>query len=163
MTTVTHWVVVADSSIANIYSGDAALDDLRLVLRLEHPASRLAARDLVTDDRGRTRAFKGGERSATEPHHTPHEVEVQAFAHEIAQHLRKGLVDHAYEGLVLVAPPAFLGRLKLEIDMRTSDRVVGTVAHDYVHAAPKELGDLLRRQLRERDPVRWTPDQKRGA
>ena len=159
MTTVTHWVVVADSSMAIIYSGDAALDDLSPIHRLEHPASRLATRDLVSDDRGRTRAYRGGERSATEPHHTPHEVEVQAFAHEIAQHLRKGLVEHAYEGLVLVAPPAFLGRLKLEIDIRTSDRVVGTVAHDYVHAAPEHLGDLLRRQLRERDPVRWSPSR----
>jgi protein required for attachment to host cells len=84
-------------------------------------------------------------------------VEVQAFAHEIAQHLRKGLNERAYEGLVIVAPPAFLGRLKLEIDLRTSDRVVGTIAHDYVHAAPEDLGDLLRRQLQERDPVRWAP------
>jgi protein required for attachment to host cells len=159
MTAVTHWIVVADSSTATVYSGDAALDDLRAIHRLEHPASRLAARDLVTDDRGRTQAFGGGARSATDPHHTPHEVEVQAFAHEIAQHLRKGLVEHAYEGLVLVAPPAFLGRLKLEIDLHTSDRVVGTVAHDYVHAAPGDLGDLLRRQLRERDPVRWAPSR----
>ena len=159
MTPVTHWIVVADSSTATVYSGNAALDDLRPIHRLAHPASRLAARDLVTDDRGRTRAFGGGARSATEPHHTPHEVEVQAFAHEIAQHLRKGLVEHAYEGLVLVAPPAFLGRLKLEIDIRTTDRVVGTVAHDYVHAAPADLGDLLRRHLRERAPVRWAPSR----
>ena len=159
MTPVTHWIVVADSSTATVYSGDASLDDLRSIHRLEHPASRLAARDLVSDDRGRTQAFGGGARSATEPHHTPHEVEVQAFAHEIAQHLRKGLVERAYEGLVLVAPPAFLGRLRLEIDIRTTDRVVGTVAHDYVHAAPADLGDLLRRQLRERDPVRWAPSR----
>lgn len=157
MTTVTHWVVVADSSTATIYSGDAALEDLRPLHRLEHLASRLATHDLVSDDRGRTQAFPGGARSATEPRSSPHEVEVHAFAHEIAQHLRSGLVEHAYEGLVLVAPPAFLGRLKLEIDIRTADRVVGTIAHDYVHTPTEDLGDLVRRQMHERDPVRWAP------
>jgi protein required for attachment to host cells len=157
MTPATHWVVVADSAMATIYAANAELDELHPIHRLEHPASRLATRDLVTDDRGRTQAFRGGSRSATEPQHTPHEVEVQAFAHELAQYLRKGLMEHAYEGLVLVAPPAFLGRLKLEVDVRTAERVVGSIAHDYAHSDPGQVADLILRQLRERDPVRWAP------
>ena len=44
-------------------------------------------------------------------------------------------------------------------DSSTATIYSGTVAHDYVHAEPADLGDLLRRQLQERDPVRWAPSR----
>ena len=158
MTIATHWILVADSITATIYKADARLDDLEAVVRLDHAAGRLQARDLVTDDRGRTQAYPGGARSATDPRHTPHENEVHVFAHEVAQTLRKGLTDKAFEGLVLVAPPMFLGRIRSELDVRTTDRVVGSIPHDYTREPVGDLPRLLRKNLLDRAPERWNRD-----
>src|SRR5215204_5094528 len=119
MSKATHWILVAGSASATIYAADARLDALEIVERLNHPAGRLQARDLVTDDRGRTQAYPGGAKSATEGRHTLHQNEVHVFAHEIALRLRKGHLEHAFEGLVLVSPPAMLGQLRLELDVHT--------------------------------------------
>jgi protein required for attachment to host cells len=157
MTPATHWVLVADSASAVIYTADERLEAFEPIAHLDHPASRLASRDLVTDDRGRTRAFPGGPQSATEPHHTPHQNEVHVFAHALAVRLRKGVDERAFERIVLVAPPALLGQLRLELDVHTSDRVVASIPHDYTRAKVHELPALIRRQLGERPVEHWTP------
>jgi protein required for attachment to host cells len=158
MTPATHWILVADSATATLYEADGRLDGLVVVDRLDHAAGRLPARELVTDDRGRTQAFPGGARSATEGRHTPHQNQVHAFAHQIVQRLRKGLAANAFEGLVLVAPPAMLGQIRLELDARTADRVVSSIAHDYTQHPVADLPRLLRKNLLEREPEHWKRD-----
>jgi protein required for attachment to host cells len=141
-----HWVVVADGSAAAIYAADPELEDLDPVAHLSHPESRLPARDLVSDDRGRTQSPMGP-RSATEPQQSLHDHELETFAREIAARLRKGFDDHAYESLVIAAGPAFLGHLRNVLDTRVANAVVGSVAHDYTHVAVQDLPPLLRKNL----------------
>jgi protein required for attachment to host cells len=159
MIKATHWVVVADSSTATIYASDDRLDELVPIDGFHHDRSRLPARELVSDDRGRTQALPGGARSAIERRTSLHEHEVETFAKELAQVLRKGVDDDAFEAIVLAASPVFLGHLRTELDPRTAARVVGSVAHDYTRIVLGELPALLRKSLA--DPVvHWRPASK---
>jgi protein required for attachment to host cells len=141
-----HWVVVADGSTATIYAADPTLDQLELVGNLNHHESRLPARDLVSDDRGRTQSSMGP-RSATEPHESIHEHELVTFARQVAEQLRKGFDEHLYESLVIASSPAFLGHLRGALDTRVTHAVVGSVAHDYTRTPVKDLAALLRKNL----------------
>jgi protein required for attachment to host cells len=146
MDTRNHWVVVADGSAAAIYAADPRLDTLEPVAELKHPESRLPARDLVSDDRGRTQSSLGP-RSAVEPQQSIHDHELVTFARELAERLRRGFDDHQYESLVIAASPAFLGHLRNELDARVAGAVVGSVAHDYTRIALHDLPPLLRKNL----------------
>ena len=141
-----HWVVIADGSAAAIYSADPNLEALDQIATLSHRESRLHARDLVSDDRGRTQSSLGP-RSAVEPQQSVHDNELVTFAREIADRLRKGFDEHAYESLVIAASPAFLGHLRNVLDSRVANAVVGSVAHDYTHIAVQDLAPLLRKNL----------------
>jgi protein required for attachment to host cells len=158
MSKATHWILIAGSTSATIYAADARLDGLEPAAQLHHPAGRLQARDLVTDDRGRTQAFPGGAKSATEGRQSLHQNEVHVFAHEIALRLRKGHLEHEFEGLVLVAPPAMLGQLRLELDVHTSERVVASIPHDYTQAPLAELPGMLRKRVLEGPTQEWSPN-----
>ena len=146
METRNHWVVIADGSAAAIYSADPQLEDLERIAELSHRESRMHARDLVSDDRGRTQSPMGP-RSAVEPQVSVHDNELITFAREIAERLRKGFDEHAYENLVIAASPAFLGHLRNVLDSRVANAVVGSVAHDYTQIAVQDLAPLLRKNL----------------
>lgn len=146
MLTRNHWVVIADGSAAAIYAADPNLEALDPIANLSHRESRLPARDLVSDDRGRTQSSLGP-RSAVEPQQSVHDNELITFAREIADRLRKGFDEHAYESLVIAASPAFLGHLRNVLDSRVAHTVVGSVAHDYTHIAIQDLAALLRKNL----------------
>jgi protein required for attachment to host cells len=146
METRNHWVVVADGSAAAIYAADSRLEDLEPVAQLSHRESRLHARDLVSDDRGRTQSGVGP-RSAMEPQVSIKDNELITFAREIAARLRRGFDEHAYESLVIAASPAFLGHLRGVLDSRVANAVVGSVAHDYTQIALQDLAQLLRKNL----------------
>lgn len=146
METRNHWVVIADGSAAAIYAADPQLEDLEPVAQLSHQESRMHARDLVSDDRGRTQSPMGP-RSAVEPQVSIKDNELITFAREIAERLRKGFDDHAYESLVIAASPAFLGHLRNVLDSRVANAVVGSVAHDYTQISLQDLAPLLKKNL----------------
>jgi len=146
MDTRNHWVVIADGSAAAIYAADASLEALDKVATLSHRESRLKVGELISDDRGRTQASIGP-RSAPEPQQSVHDNELVTFAREIADRLRKGFDEHAYESLVIAASPTFLGHLRNVLDSRVANAVVGSVAHDYTHIAAQDLAPLLRKNL----------------
>lgn len=72
--------------------------------------ARQHLRDLETDRRGRRRGpvahhAVGGERNSLQ-----HEAEV--FAQRIVGELEKSMHEHAFESVVLVAEPGFMGQLR---------------------------------------------------
>lgn len=140
------WLIVADASRARIFATDYLLHIDRLVEEMVNDAGRAHERDLVSDDRGRTQAFPGGERSAMEP--AGHrEKEVQRFAKAIGERLERARLDKAYERLVVVAPPQFLGTLREALPRTVAEMVQSEVAKDYVHASQQELTDLVRNSM----------------
>jgi protein required for attachment to host cells len=72
-----------------------------------------------------------------------HELEHDRFARELAQKLERGLNDHAYDRLVIAAPPEFLGRLRKHISRRVHQRLMLDMRADYVNLPDRELPDRI--------------------
>lgn len=156
------WILVGSASRARIFSwgADGAKQRLQLVRELEHPESRLANQDLVSDRPGRAQQAVApsrlgpsvgpskGNRSGMEPRTSPKTVEHEHFAHDLAQVLEKGLNDHAYQRLVLVAGPEFLGLMRQVLPAQVQKHVQASLDKDYTSDSEQELSARLSTLLR---------------
>jgi protein required for attachment to host cells len=143
------WILFADASNARLYQSQGRARKLTLLRELSHPESRAREMDLVSDQPGRVKQSRSAARPAMES--TPHKkVEADRFARELADALERGLDEGAYDRLILVAPPEFLGRLRRQLGERVSARIVAEVEKDYLHLEPRELRERLQEQLEAR-------------
>jgi protein required for attachment to host cells len=149
MPTKKIWLLVADASRASVLECKPGLKDPQTTQTLEHPESRLRDAELVSDDRGRTkprdRQAVGG--SALAHSTSPHDVEAEKFSREIARALLKAHRDKAYDELILVAPPTFLGLLTAALDETVNKTVRGTVGKNYTAETAETVAGLVREQL----------------
>ena len=140
------WIVLADATSARLYAPGRPHRDWALVAELQHPEGRARDSDLVTDKPGRVKQSKGY-RSAMEPPTPPKKVEVKKFARRLAAALEDGLLRDAYERLILVAPPGFLGVLRGELSDRVRGRIAALVDKDYLHLDQRQARERLEAQL----------------
>ncbi|HVY44251.1 MAG TPA: host attachment protein [Minicystis sp.] len=149
MRKTTTWVLVCDASRARLFqSGDAGY---AMIAEFSHPLARgHVRRDIVTDANGRK---PGGEpnhptnaRPGAQPDTDPKEVEADKFARMLSEGLGRGLVAHAYDDLVIVAPPHFLGELKGALDAQVVKRLRVTVSKDLMWLEPREIAERLDRE-----------------
>ena len=134
------WIVVADASRGRIFASSKKGSPWKLVDERDHPESRMKNRDINMKEQGRTRqSFGAGHRPRMEPDTEPKEVEAEHFAHELAERLSDGMKQQACSGVVLVAPPHFLGLLKNSLDAQTSKFLAASVDKDYTDSDVREL------------------------
>ncbi len=119
-----QWVVVADSSRARIFQTAGNMEQLQEVQDLLNPEGRMDGADLRHDAKGR---FYGkGERAQAhtgEPNEAREACDADQFSREICRVLADACDAHRYDSLVVVAPPAFLGRLRHALPERVERRV----------------------------------------
>lgn len=147
----TTWILVCDASRARIFATEGREGEWLLLRELSHPRSRAHDADLTTDrfgmtqHGGRARAGFRGERStrAYEPSTYPKETEAQHFAQILAGALDEGRVRGAFERLVLVAPPHFLGLLRAELSDPLEKTVVASLDKDYTQEQARALPERL--------------------
>ena len=140
------WILVADAARARILWVEPEGHALTLLDEREHPASRSKGSELLGDDRGRTRprnrdAVRGSALSYTTP---PKTVEAEAFARELADHLRLAHAHNEFNELVLIAPPQFLGTLRKVLDHGVAASVTASIDKDCTRETPDELLHRLR-------------------
>ena len=133
------WIVVADSSRGRIYVQDTPNGDLQEAEDLIHPSSRLHGGDLVSDRPGSDRGAVGQGRHVIDARTEAKEHEAETFAKEIAEHLKTARVEGRYQHLVLMAPPAFLGMLRENLDNKVLDLVVRQVDKNLVMHTAKDI------------------------
>lgn len=108
------FALVADGSRARLFSQMEGAPNFVLLEAFEHPETRAKVHDLMADKPGRT--FASGPtnhgRSAKEPRTNPKRVEAEKFAREIGRRLATHLDAHAFDDLIVAAPPKFLGLLR---------------------------------------------------
>lgn len=141
------WIVVADSVRARIFQRDGRWQQLNEFQDLIHPESRLRNGDLRTGGRGEQQQSAGQSSHASNWENSPAETEATRFAQEVARALQQGRNDGAYEKLVLVAAPAFLGRLRDKLDPATAHCVVQELDKNWARQPTGKIRSLLERHF----------------
>jgi protein required for attachment to host cells len=85
------------------------------------------------------RSFGSQGRHAYEPHEDARQHAVAHFARELAQDLARDYHLGAFQQLVLVAPPRFLGVLRDALDAKLTRALIGSVPKDLPRASAAEL------------------------
>lgn len=140
-----QYIVVADAARARIVRTDEAFEEVAEVADLTHPTGRAKAGEIVTD-MNTTSTRPQGPRNQTEPVDL-HHVESERFARQIAARLQKDRAAGAFDVLILVAPPKFLGVLREALDAPTARLVIGSVDRDYTLEPIDVVLDGVRRNL----------------
>jgi protein required for attachment to host cells len=138
------WIVVCDGSRARFFMARADTEEWVKFEEFEHPASRVRDQDLVTDRPGRQQQSQGRVlKSGMTPRTDPHDVEELRFAHYISQTLDSAHALDAFDRLILVAPPAFLGLLRRELSSRVRRSIHATLDKDYSQLDADQLHEHI--------------------
>jgi len=140
------WILVADAARARIFSVDSPTAPLQPQEQLLSPEARLREQDLQSDRPGRSFDGVGAGRHTTDPSTSPKQQEAVRFAAEIMQHLERGRIDKAFDRLILVAEPHFLGLIRKTIEPGVEKMI--TLELD------KDLSKLNRADIRGHLPER---------
>lgn len=133
------WILIADAATARLYEVGKPRGGWRLIEELHNPEGRAKGRDFLVEPWGGLQKEEGAVfRGAMQPLSIK-KVETRRFAHSLAGILEKGLDDHRYEHLVLVAAPEFLGMLRQELADPVEKRLAETIPKDYSHWDVREL------------------------
>jgi protein required for attachment to host cells len=134
-----RWVVVADGARARIFEAHRHAPGLRPVLPYELTINRLRDHDRWSDRAGQTHQSAGHGVHSMAAQTDPADHEHDLLAREVAAVLTRGRLDHRVDAIVLVASPAFLGRLRHAIDPQTRALVVAEDHHDLSRLPEHEL------------------------
>jgi len=118
------WLVVADGAKARFFDTNMKGEPFEELEALENERGRETDREMGRDRPGRT-VGGGGQRSAFDEGDKRDIVEAQ-FASRVADHLEKARQRDAFEQLVVLAAPKFLGQLRNEF----TDAVENAVRFD---------------------------------
>jgi len=137
------WLLVADAGKARIFSLHKAklFSDieqtglLSLINEFTHHESRMKNMDLVTSKRGESGLNSLG---SDRPKH--HEAEV--FAHQLMEQLNTARIDHHFQDLILIAPPAFMGILNKHMPNEIHKLISKKIEKDYTQ---ESLNDLTKK------------------
>jgi protein required for attachment to host cells len=139
------WILLADAASARLYES-LGPNRWSLLREFSHLQSRLRPSATGRDKPGRVKQ-SAGSRAALEPPTPRKKVEADRFARELVQVLDAGVVQDAYERLVLVAPPSFLGVLRDKLPPRVRARLKDVIEKDYLHLDPPKLRERVETQL----------------
>lgn len=133
------WILVANAAKARLFQSDG--QGLSEISDAIHPESAAHGHDLLADATGRRGQGPAGrgDRPGLGPDEPRQKQEAERFARHLGALLKTGLDEHAYEALVLVAPPHFLGLLKKHLGHTVARRVDATLDRDLVQ---HEVADL---------------------
>lgn len=140
------WILAANSGNATLFAADSPTAPLTEIETFDNPEARAKEMTLTSDRPGRSFDSQGEGRHAMAVEVEPKEQEQIRFAKLIADRLEQGRTDNAFERLVVVAAPAFLGRLRANFGAPLSSRVSLEIDKDYTALRP----EALRAQLPER-------------
>lgn len=133
------WIVVADSSMARFYLATDKHQPLVEFDNLLHMEGRLREHDELSDRQG---SIAGGHHNFSDPTDLKHH-EAEVFARQICAQLETGRVNHHFQQLILVAPPAFLGTLRQTLNPHLSKMVSNSLSKNLLNADPSELSKQL--------------------
>lgn len=144
------WIVVADAARARFFRLELPGRKLKPVWEHEFVGVNAASRALASDRPGRTFDSTGAHRHAKEPPTDPARYEKLSFARDLARKLDEERKRQAFDDVVIVAPPQFLGDFRAAMSGPLRDRVAAEINKDLSKLKPAELAGQLKEVLRPR-------------
>lgn len=141
-----QWILVSDASAARLFSRQNT-GSLSRVEAFYHDDSRKHEGDLRTGGKGEVEDSAAHGRHQADPQTRTSEKHEDIFAKKVVDKLKSGLNDNAFDELVLVAAPQFLGRLRDHLDSPLSQRVAATIDKDWTHQDDAAIEKHLDSQL----------------
>ena len=140
----TTWISSANRSNANLFESNWPSKSMLRLQDIPHPQGKMQNQDIDTDKPGRVFDSFGNGPHSTSPRQEPTEHIAQQFALDLAEMLNKGRLTHAYDKLVLIAEPKFLGLLRGALDKNTESLVTQTVNKELLDVTEKDLAEYLK-------------------
>ncbi|MCC7258223.1 MAG: host attachment protein [Gammaproteobacteria bacterium] len=126
------WILVADSSAAQVYATRHPRAAPTLVHSLDHMQSRLRPRERGTDQPGRVHDRFGPARHSLDTAQQAKSEERHRFAREISDYLAEAQRRKQFRQLVVMAGPAFLGVLREVFGKTLGQAIIAEVPKDLV-------------------------------
>ncbi len=140
----TTWVLVADGARANVYVNAGRGTGLEPVFDYEFAApTRNPDRRAESDRPGRSFDRFGEGRHAMEPAEDWQHHAKRQFAKSLAEELERNALQKAFDDLVVVAPPEFLGLLRDVLGKNVERHLKAEVGKDLTHIGHKHLPEHL--------------------
>lgn len=139
------WILVADAGRARVYEAAGGIAAKDWQQRHELVAALPPSRDIASDRPGRSFDSGSHGRHAIEPPTDPHEHAKVEFAQQVMQTLDDGRRREAFQDLVVVAAPEFLGNLRA----RMPDQLRHRVRHEFDKDYSKLPEPALRRRIQD--------------
>jgi protein required for attachment to host cells len=143
MKPVKTWILIADAARARVVENLGPGKGIHALAGMEFHGPKDAARDIMSDDRGRTFNSSDGGRHAKEPATDPTREQARRFVGELVQTLEQHHRAGAFDRLVVVAAPATLGDLRGAFSKGITKLIAAEVSKDLTHARNDELPRLL--------------------
>ncbi len=137
------WVLVADSGRSRLFSLTAANAELSELEDRVNPEARLHEGDLTSDVPGTSHTAGGASQHRMAAAHSQKHQHSEEFAQDIAQSLKSSFDEHAFERLVLISPPEFLGVLRAKLDNTVCQQVAEVVGLDLTRESAEEIRKRL--------------------
>lgn len=137
------WIVVADAARARVFHWAGRRQVLDELYDLHHPQTEKHEGDLRTGGNGAVIQSSSSASFQSDPHITTTEKHAEDFAKELADFLHKARSKDEYNGLVLVAAPRFLGRLRENLDSATAQMVEKEIDKNWAQHDRQQIQKLL--------------------
>lgn len=126
------WVLVAESSRAKLFSAENRKAPLVEIGDFAHPEARLHEGDLVSDQSGSDGGSVGQGRHVLDNKTSARDIERTEFARNLAHRLEAARKEKAFDRVVLIAPPSFLGLLRDNLSDEVMERVTEQIDKNLV-------------------------------
>jgi protein required for attachment to host cells len=133
-----EWILVASREEARVF-GRRGVGPLELVCDIGNISGRLKLHDLETDTPGRSTDNRMHARHALSTEESSKERALRDFYRDVADRLERGLYDHEYDSLTLIAEPRLLGIIRGLLSTKVSRSVSREIPKDLSYEEEKQL------------------------
>ena len=137
------WILVADGARARLFALGKGAPRMVEIADFVNPEARTPGHELNQAPPPRVHDRIGEGRHAIEARTSPKQKAASQFAATLASHLEHAWAGRRFSGLVLVAPPRFLGALNAVVGARLAGTVRLRVPKNLTRSSADEIREML--------------------
>lgn len=132
------WIIVADSARARFFLMESRNLPLTELDNIVHTEGRMLQGSVVSDREGKL-AGHGNSGYSFEPPTDFKQHELEIFVKRIAEKLEQARVNDSYQKLILIAPPALLGKLRQALNPHILEMISHSIDKNCVSENADEI------------------------